>query len=422
MLWTKPYETGTAEINERHGQLLARAGIFPNQRSRNRHKPLPLSILIILFSMVFLLWDAGAARAEPDTSWYVEGQAAFTISNADQLAGLANLVNEGKDYFSGKTISLDRDISLTGSWTPIGVYSQHPEDRRPFLGTFNGGDKKITGLIISRPETGYAGLFGYIGERANIFNVDIQNVNVSGSDNVGALAGVSEGSITNCRVTNGSVIGNNNVGALIGISEGNITNCRVTTGTVHGNNNVGGLTGVSKCNIVSCQVTGGSVIGNDEVGGLIGFIDRSVEVSSSNASASVIGRNSVGGLIGSAGDKTNIRACQARGSVTGRDDVGGLIGRNSSGSVTNCQAYGNVVGHSKVGKLIGYNAKGSVRNSSGRGTATGDGQWVGEDIGRNDNFFGTDGGCNAGANGISAASAAALYLLRRRGGMKKLRR
>ena len=49
----------------------------------------------------------------PDTSWYNETDTVFTISTADQLAGLAQLVNGGVDSFEGKTIILGNDIDLS---------------------------------------------------------------------------------------------------------------------------------------------------------------------------------------------------------------------------------------------------------------------------------------------------------------------
>lgn len=61
-------------------------------------------------------WDGKAV----DTSWYAEDKTSYEISSADQLAGLSQLVNEGKS-FKGKTVSLTDDIDLNNKeWTPIG--------------------------------------------------------------------------------------------------------------------------------------------------------------------------------------------------------------------------------------------------------------------------------------------------------------
>ena len=66
-------------------------------------------------------WDGTA-----DTSWYTSAPDAseYLISTAEQLAGLAQLVNDKATpvLFGGKTIYLDNDLDLSGTqWTPIGI-------------------------------------------------------------------------------------------------------------------------------------------------------------------------------------------------------------------------------------------------------------------------------------------------------------
>ena len=69
-------------------------------------------------------WDGTA-----DTSWYVEGESAFTIDSAEELAGVSKLSLEENVTFDGVTLRLTRDIDLNGhKWTPI----------RTFDGTFEG--------------------------------------------------------------------------------------------------------------------------------------------------------------------------------------------------------------------------------------------------------------------------------------------
>ena len=91
-------------------------------------------------------WDGTS-----DTGWYNESDSTFEISTAEQLAGLAEKVNEGVD-FSGKTITLTADIDLGGKeWTPIGDGSRLSSisTGNSFDGKFIGGDHTITGLTIS---------------------------------------------------------------------------------------------------------------------------------------------------------------------------------------------------------------------------------------------------------------------------------
>ena len=79
-------------------------------------KKLLLSLLFAFVTLTCLqaqtIWDGTAG-----TSWYNETSTEFEISTAEQLAGLAELVNNGND-FSGKTILLTADIVLndTSDW------------------------------------------------------------------------------------------------------------------------------------------------------------------------------------------------------------------------------------------------------------------------------------------------------------------
>ena len=67
--------------------------------------------LALIFSVVCVggvsgadVWDGNV-----DTSWYSSNKNTFTITTAEQLAGLAQLVNNGNN-FAGKTINLGDDI------------------------------------------------------------------------------------------------------------------------------------------------------------------------------------------------------------------------------------------------------------------------------------------------------------------------
>jgi len=71
-------------------------------------KILFISLILLTFIGIFwsfinsspTIWDGTA-----DTDWYSEDETKFTISTAEQLGGLADLVNTGNDFF-GKTVKL----------------------------------------------------------------------------------------------------------------------------------------------------------------------------------------------------------------------------------------------------------------------------------------------------------------------------
>ena len=100
-------------------------------------------------------WGAVGGTGTPDTSWYSTTMNSFTIGNADQLAGLAQIVNitaSGitRDSFENKTITLTTDIDLSVyagfegglGWKPIGTIieppTQHVQAEYPFSGIFDG--------------------------------------------------------------------------------------------------------------------------------------------------------------------------------------------------------------------------------------------------------------------------------------------
>lgn len=172
------------------------------------------------------VWDGTA-----DTSWFQGDLDYYEISTAEQLAGFAQLVNEGNS-FKDVTICLTNDIVLNktnkfkewnkkkpkNEWTMIGSKS------KPFRGIFNGQGHSIIGLYIKDTKqysnwfnTWYsdAGLFGYV-KGATIVNLKMKNAYLNTPGNVGTVSAYSENSnfygieISNVRLENG------NAGGIVG--------------------------------------------------------------------------------------------------------------------------------------------------------------------------------------------------------------
>lgn len=78
-------------------------------------------------------------------------------------------------------------------WQPIGASEQR------FTGSFDGQGYEIRGLFIHRPDEGFVGLFGAIGQGAIVGNVGVANAAVTGEWAVGVLAGGNWGQISNCH-------------------------------------------------------------------------------------------------------------------------------------------------------------------------------------------------------------------------------
>ena len=78
-------------------------------------------------------WDG-----KTDVSWFDNSIDSYEISTAKELAGLAELVNQGND-FNGKIIKLKYDIDLNNHpWIPIGTNG---------VGVFNEVNKYFSGVF-----------------------------------------------------------------------------------------------------------------------------------------------------------------------------------------------------------------------------------------------------------------------------------
>ena len=125
--------------------------------------------------------------------YYVNGE--LILNNAAALKLVASKVNNGIDYFEGKTIKLGADIDLNNAeWTPIGsAYADHG-----FMGNFDGNgfavkNLKITALTPDADQYVYGGLFGVTegvdkDNQNYIKNLTIENVNIDLDGHIVAAA------------------------------------------------------------------------------------------------------------------------------------------------------------------------------------------------------------------------------------------
>jgi len=221
----------------------------------------------------------------------------YLIQTADQLSEVRNHMESGT-YFK---LIADIDLGSYTSWTPIGDSSER------FKANIDGNGYKITNLSIHNNYNYYVGLFGYIDFGSTVTNMRLENINITGGSTfVGAITGVSSGTINNSYVTGLSLKGSGYVGGVVGYSEnGSITNS-YANGALNGGYYVGGLVGSAYFGVVSNSYASGSVTGTgiygiNGVGGLIGY-SLYANISNSYATGTVKpgpGTGEVGGLIGS---------------------------------------------------------------------------------------------------------------------------
>ena len=282
-------------------------------------------------------WQAGgeytytvSLAAAKDLGYTIEDNGTYTVTSADGLMNVAELVNGGKTDIN---ITLDKDIDLTGKgWTPIGTNYENA-----YTGTFDGGGHTITGLTVTTNDK-YAGLFGYLGNFGNaagtVKNVVMDGIQITCNHRLGyagGVAGFSWGTIENCSVS-GSVSGTVYVGGVVGAQiGGSITGCS-SSATVKGTVDVGGVAGQtnSSATLTACYATGNVIIEMDPKKNIAG--------------GSLVGMNAGSSLL----------ACYATGNVTstgsstGYMHIGGFLGNNYT-TVTACYWKNN---HEQG---IGYN-------------------------------------------------------------------
>ena len=198
------------------------------------------------------------------------------------------------DASSYRTGSINTAWTSGAGWQPIGFSLLSG-----FSATFNGNGYTISNLMINRSSLNGVGLFGYTGGGSQIANVRLLNVDITGNQTIGGLVGGNLGTITYSYVT-GSVSGSDNVGGLAGLLNdgGTITNSYATGAVFGSGNNVGGLVGGNLGTITYSYVTG-SVSGSGNVGGLVGLNSNSGSITNSYAAGAVSGSGvNVGGLVG----------------------------------------------------------------------------------------------------------------------------
>ena len=213
-----------------------------------------------------LYWDGTS-----DITWYNEEIYEYAIETAEQLAGLAELVNAG-NTFKGKTIYLKNDLFLNeimktdNEWKPI---AEATNETLAFEGIFHGQGHTIYNMYIS--EDNYkGGLFGIIGESGVVKAVNVYQSIICQS---GSIADTNKGIIAFCETAN--QVGSSEdsyVGGVCGTNENLVYGCS-NNGDVWGNSTAGGIVGRNKgsaSTVDSCWNYGIVSATGFSVGGIVG--------------------------------------------------------------------------------------------------------------------------------------------------------
>ncbi len=286
-----------------------------------------------------VIWDGTY-----DTSWYDSEEAELHISTAEELAGLAKLVNAGHTM-EGQTIYLDSDIYLNDEnftsknrWNPIGGDAAESY----FAGTFNGNHHSVSGLYYCSTST--YDIFSNFGLFTNSSGTieNLKLVNISVSATYGAYSGYSHRSIAGICVYNSGTISNCSVQGTI----------RARVGDPDGRCYVAGIAGWGNENSSVMNCSNAVDIRADiyhspyvYVGGICGY----------NSGGYIIGCKNTGNLY-----------------TTGSYHyyVGGICGELYGGSIKDCYNTGELgygsetYSYGYAGGILGfsYNNYGSISN------------------------------------------------------------
>jgi hypothetical protein len=271
----------------------------------------------------------------------------------------ADLSKIGGEYSLDGEYYLTSDVTLPGSWNPIG----------PFTGNLDGGGHIV--VINGFDSSPNKGLFGSTdGAEIKNLNIVLNSVDIN-STAAGAAGGVT-GTAKNTTLENITVTGSmavvrentGQVGGLVGefpdgFGTNSLTRCAAhvnITATLKERGDVGGLVGKFghdlSAAIEECYSTGNINVTLEDpfvmlfAGGLVGLVDGDAQVNitnsyaTGNVSASMSSdpdEVAVGGLIGQlrVGLSKTVRYCYASGTVSSsrpKGSAGGLCGEVALGS------------------------------------------------------------------------------------------
>lgn len=290
---------------------------------------------------------------------------ACALSSVDDLRQIG--ANPGYTLDGRYWLTQDIDLAADASFTGIGGTNS-----LAFTGSFDGQGHRILNFTSRQTNSVCVGLFSQIGTDGTVRNLGLVGCDVMGKDQVGGLAGMNKGSVTNCYCQ-GTIAGGWDVGGLVGLNYGMVVDDH-TSGTVSGTDKVGGLIGRNEDGaVVRCYSTVNMPCSAESgcVGGLIGWNTRG-SISDGSATGEITGGSYVGGLLGYNWGGQMVR-CQATNLVVHAEYTsGGLIAFNDAGNIDQSSTSGTVSGTDTVGGLVGINNGGDISSSDTTVTVTGE--------------------------------------------------
>lgn len=321
----------------------------------------------------------------------------ITVALTDGSRQYPHVIASKADLLSIYDLGFDKnyiqtaDISLEGEkeWTVIG------NEGVPFIGVYDGGGHKITGMKFTTISSEIPALFGFVqGKDAKITGLHVEGkidpfrypVNAHG-----AIVGMLEsGTVEDCSFTGDITLGNTRMTAGGIASEvrnyGTLRNCaytgKITAKTDSGKTFIGGIAGVSYGNIESCTFNGEIISeGTDgpNIGGIAGISKGTISGCAAYANLSQYGAvGYLGGITGYNYSEIKDSAYEGTLIAKGKKIFAGGISGTHEGTVTGCAARTEVSfngNDSYAGGIAGQNFGGLIEASSADAQITGRGEW-----------------------------------------------
>ncbi len=136
----------------------------------------------------------------------------------------------------------------------------------PFTGSFDGGSRTVSNLVINQPTANFLGLFSAVGSESVVRNIGLIGANVQGNAVVGGLVGYNAGTVTSSYAEAGSVSGgrsgNNIFGGLVGYNRGTVSSSYATAAVTVGSGATAGagLVGLNRGGTITNSFASGAVI------------------------------------------------------------------------------------------------------------------------------------------------------------------
>lgn len=355
-------------------------------------------------------FSSAAKQLQGDTALFNTARAALTNAttaltqyNALQKAISDNMALEAplkQAYNEFQSTHLD-DAKIenihSDKWDDGKGFNPIGDSTNSFTGTIDGfsGERVfgISNLTINRPDEDDVGLVGAAGtsdNSAEFVNLSLNNVSITGRNNVGAIAGtLQNGSHISWSSTSGTVTGKGeSIGGFAGLVDNSSMWDISNSATVEGGTKAGGIAGTLKNSSTLTDVRNFAAIsGTEDVGGIAGYVEKGTILGTGSAiynyantynNGTVNGTTNTGGIVGHAKGiymygvfNTNEDAPLSKKSqlIIGddnkviqrgddkKDEKGNLISDAAGKTITDPALqsnYGRVTGVTNTGGLVGY--------------------------------------------------------------------